>query len=191
MGPLGDESEPMKGALSMKLLRLLLVAAAMLVWAAPASASYFYYHRTSLINSTLEVMDNYGDWTGYIRAGSGSGTDACQHNNWIPLGYYAVYWHDDNYAGSSVQGRVWRLSDYQCSNGVWRTELFVHSEETSGQGQSCGPAGTDYRFCWEGDHDYYSYGCIKVARQPVPSDLRQVDSFVHAYGMSTDLWVFS
>ena len=64
MGPLGDESEPMKGALSMKLLRLLLVAAAMLVWAAPASASYFYYHRTSLINSTLEVMDNYGDWTG-------------------------------------------------------------------------------------------------------------------------------
>ena len=132
----------------MKALRLLVVAAVALASAAPASASYFYYHRTSLTNSTFEALDNFGDTTGYLRAGSGSGTDACQHNNWIPLGYYNVLWHDDYYAGSKVQGRVWRLSDYQCSNGVRRTELFVHSEETSQQGQSCGPAGTDYPFCW-------------------------------------------
>ena len=139
----------------------------------------------------VDVLNDAGYWTGDIRAGSGIDTDACQHNNWIPLGAYDVLWHDDYYTGSKIQGRVWRLSDYQCSNGVRRTELFVHSEETSQQGQSCGSAGTDYPFCWEGDHDYYSYGCIKLARQPVPSDLRQVDNLVHTEGAATDLWVFS
>jgi hypothetical protein len=175
----------------MKALLVLVTAVAAFVWAAQASASAFYYQRTSLTNSIFQASDNYGDWTGNLRAGSGSGTDACQHNNWIPLGYYSVLWHDDYYAGSAVQGRVWRLSDYQCSNGVRRTELFVHSEETSQQGQNCGPAGSDYPFCWEGSRDYYSYGCIKLARQPVPSDLRQVDSFVHTYGSAPDLWVYS
>jgi hypothetical protein len=169
-----------------------LVAAGLgaLVLAAPAPASYFYYQRTSLINSVFEGLDNYGGDTGNIRAGSGSGTDACQHYNWIPRGYYNVLWHDDYYGGSAIQGRVWRLSDYQCSNGVRRTELFIHSEETSGQGQYC-PSSGDDAFCWEGDNDYYSYGCIKLARQPVPSDLRQVDSFVHSSGAATDLWVYS
>ena len=170
---------------------LLVVALAALACATPASASYFYYDRASLTNSAFEAEDYYGDWTGFVRAGSGSGTDACQHYNWIPRGHYDVLWHDDYYAGSAVQGRVWRLSDYECSNGVRRTELFVHSEETSEQGQSCGPEGTDYPFCWEGDHDYYSYGCIKLARRPVPSDLRLIDTFVHGYGAATDLWVYS
>ncbi len=174
----------------MKATCLLVVAAAALAWVTPAPASAFYYHRTSLTNSTFEALDNYGDWTSYLRAGSGSGTDACQHNNWIPRGYYAVLWHDDYYGGSAVQGRVWRLSDYQCSNGVRRTELFVHSEENSQQGQTCYAYG-DSPFCWEGDNDYYSYGCIKLARRPAPSDLHVVDSFVHNYGAATDLWVYS
>jgi hypothetical protein len=175
----------------MKALLLLVVAAAALACAAPASASDFYYERTSLTNSAFEADDYYGNWTGSLRAGSGIGTDACQHYNWIPRGYYDVLWHDDYYAGSAVQGRVWRLSDYQCSNGVRRTELFVHSEETAGQGQDCGPDGTDYPFCWEGDGDYRSYGCVKLARRPVPSDLRRVDSFVHTYGTAQELWVYS
>src|SRR5215213_3858444 len=100
----------------MKAARLLVIAVAALVWAAPASASYFYYNRTSLTNSYFEAVDNYGDWTD-ARAGSGSGTDACQHYNWIPLGYYSVLWHDDYFDGTKIKGRVWRLSDYQCSNG--------------------------------------------------------------------------
>ena len=174
----------------MKALSVLVVIAAALAWTLPARASVFYYDRTSLIYSYFEAVDNYGDWTG-VRGGSGIGTDACQHYNWIPRGYYSVYWHDDWYAGSVIQGRVWRLSDYQCSNGVRRTELFVHSEENSQQGQSCYADGSDSPFCWEGDHDYYSYGCIKVARRPTPSDLRQIDSFVHTYGAATDLWVYS
>ena len=174
----------------MKTPYVLAAALAALVCAAPAPASDFYYQRTSLTNSTFQALDNYGAWTGYIRAGSGSGTDACQHNNWIPRGHYDVLWHDDYYGGSKIQGRVWRLSDYQCSNGVRRTELFVHSEETWQQGQACGYGG-DYPFCWEGDGDYYSLGCIKIARQPVPSDLRLVDSFVHNHGAAADLWVYS
>lgn len=175
----------------MKTAHLLVVAVAALMWAAPAPASAFYYDRTSLINSTFEALDDYGDWTGYIRAGSGIGTDACQHYDWIPRGYYSVYWHDDYFDGTKIKGRAWRLSDYQCSNGVRRTELFVHSEETAQQGRACYADGSDSPFCWEGDGDYYSYGCIKLARRPVPSDLRLVDSFVHGYGAATDLWVYS
>jgi hypothetical protein len=174
----------------MTALRLLAVAAAALVWVAPAPASAFYYHRTSLTNSTFEALDEYGDWTGYLRAGSGIDTDACQHYNWIPRGYYSVLWHDDYFDGTKIQGRVWRLSDYQCSNGIRRTELFIHSEENSQQGQTC-YASAESPFCWEGDGDYRSYGCIKLARRPVPSDLRQVDAFVHAYEAAPDLWVYS
>src|SRR6266511_2619991 len=191
VGALGREPEPLERRRSqMKALSVLVVIAAALAWTLPAPASVFYYDRTSLIYSYFEAVDNYGDWTG-VRGGSGIGTDACQHYNWIPRGYYSVYWHDDWYAGTVIQGRVWRLSDYQCSNGVRRTELFVHSEENSQQGQSCYADGSDSPFCWEGDHDYYSYGCIKVARRPTPSDLRQIDSFVHTYGAATDLWVYS
>jgi hypothetical protein len=176
----------------MKIPYLLAVALAALVCAAPAlPASSFYYQRTSLTNSVFDVLSDSGYWTGNIRAGSGIGTDACQHNNWIPRGDYDVLWHDDYYGGSAIQGRVWRLSDYQCSNGVRRTELFVHSEETSSQGQSCGSPYDDYPFCWEDSSDYYSYGCVKLARQPVPSDLREVDVFTHSYGAAADLLVYS
>ena len=176
----------------MKILHLLPLAVVALACAAPAAAdTSFYYQRTSLTNSVFDAVSSSGYWIGDIRAGSGSGTDACQHNNWIPLGDYDILWHDDDYAASDIQGRVWRLSDYQCSNGVRRTQLFVHSEETSSQGQSCGPAGTDYKFCWEGDHDYYSLGCVKLARRPTPSDLGRVDDFVHAHGAASDLLVYS
>ena len=155
---LGHQPEPMKGGITMKHCGYLLVAALVaLVWAAPRVGLVLLLPPDVADELDVRVLSTTsGYWTGYIRAGSGSGTDACQHNNWIPLGDYDVLWHDDNYPGSKIQGRVWRLSDYQCSNGVRRTELFVHSEETSGQGQSCGPSGTDYPFCWEGDHDYYS-----------------------------------
>ena len=175
----------------MKAIRLLVIAIAALVWAAPASASYFYYNRTSLTDSRFEASDNYGNWTGYLRAGSGIGTDACQYYNWLPLGYYSVYWHDDHFDGTKIKGRVWRLSDYQCSNGVRRTELFVHSEENAQQGQSCYGDGSDSPFCWEGNNDFYSYGCIKLERRPTPSELGAVDSFVHNHGAATDLWVYS
>ena len=174
----------------MKAIRLLLVAVAALVWTAPASASYFYYHRTSLTNSTFEALDNYGDWTGYIRAGSGSGTDACQHNNWIPLGYYGVLWHDDNYAGSSPGTRLAAVR-------LPVLERRPPHRAVRPLGGNLGP-GTELRTGGQrlslllgGRHDYYSLRVHQARATARPSDLRQVDSFVHTYGMATDLWVFS
>ncbi len=60
-------------------------------------------------------------------------------NNWIPLGFSTIASHSDAYNGGKIFGRVWQLPDYDCSNGVIRSELFVHSEETPSQGQTnCG-----------------------------------------------------
>jgi hypothetical protein len=155
------------------------------------AAVFDYYRNNSLINGQIRGNCGYQCVTSWYRAGSGSGTDACQTNNWIPLGGFNVNFHSDNYAGSLIQGRVWSLSDYQCSNGVIRTELFVHSQETSSQGQQC-PSGTP-DFCWDTDNDYYSNGCIKVARMPVVngySDLGRIDEFHHSLsGPVTQVWV--
>src|SRR3954454_22108730 len=103
----------------MKSRHLLVVALVALACATPASAdSSFYYQRTSLTNSIFDALSSAGYWTGNIRAGSGSGTDARQHNNWIPKGHYASLWHDDGYLGSEVPGPGGRASDWRCSIGV-------------------------------------------------------------------------
>lgn len=129
----------------------------------------FDFQRVSNTNSsyTFSWWDAYGRvyyWT--WRGGSGDSTDAC----WVNHGNY------NNYDGSAIKGRVWYWSDKPCWNGTWRTELFTHTEETAGQGQSCEP------FCWDGANDYYSQGCIKIA---YPGDINSVHSKYHAYG--TDL----
>jgi hypothetical protein len=155
----------------------------------PATAGayqwFIYWRNNSLINGSIDYNCSASTCNSpMLRAGSGSGMNACQTNNWIPIGSYNISFHDDHYAGSKIQGRVWRLADYQCSNGVRRTELFVHSEETSSQGQYCPTSGDD-PFCWEGVNDYYSDGCVKVARMPVTngySDLGRLDSWVHSLG---------
>lgn len=99
--------------------------------------------------------------------------------------------HLDN-KNSTIAGRAWQLNDYvSCANGVIRTELFVHSEETSTQGPATQGTGcplypSDDPHCWEGDGDYYSLGCIKVARWPVVSgysNLGTIDSYNHTYGI--------
>jgi hypothetical protein len=177
----------------MKRLVLLTLSALalLLVVPVPANAGYFFYWRnSSLIHGSFDYNCAGSTCNSPIyRAGSGSGTNACQHNNWIPLGHYDIPFHNDHYTGSLIQGRVWRLTDYQCSNGVRRTELFVHSEETSSNGQYC-PTGGDDPFCWEGVNDYYSNGCIKLARKPIVngySDLGRIDSWVH--GISPANWL--
>ena len=97
---------------------------------------------------------------------------------WLPTGYYDLWGHWDNYNGA-IAGRVFYLQNKPCWNGTWRTELFVHSEETAGQGQYCPTAGDD-PYCWEGAYDYYSNGCIKVSRAGYPSDLRLVHDGWHS-----------
>jgi hypothetical protein len=95
----------------------------------------------------------------------------------VPTGYYDLWGHWNNYDGK-IAGRVFYLQNKPCWNGTWRTELFVHSEETAGQGQYCPTAGDD-PYCWEGPSDYYSNGCIKVSRAGYPSDLRLVHDGWH------------
>lgn len=167
-----------------------------LIVPAGASATYYWFNYARMGSITHGRINFNCSITTcsmpFYRAGSGSGTNACQANNWIPLGTYSVPFHNDHYAGSLIQGRVWRLSDYQCSNGVRRTQLFVHSEETASNGQSgCYSGNGDGFFCWESTNDYYSQGCIKVARQPVTngySDLGRLDYEYHLWGHALD-WV--
>ena len=166
------------------MLRIVFAAAALALLSATTAnaAVYFDLHRMTMTGSVL-----YETWqdtsTGKVyaqqswRAGSGSSTDACQVGyGWIPTGTYDLWGHWDHY-DATIKGRVWYLSNHQCWNGTWRSELFIHSEETADNGQLCGSPYYDERYCWDGDGDYYSHGCIKVSRAaPYPSDLAQVDN---------------
>jgi hypothetical protein len=136
----------------------------------PASAAngWWTFHRNTNLNSTLTWKWTYppspAEYSRSWRGGSGTTMDECEiGRGWLPAGWYAQKGHWDHYDGSKVKGRVWWVQDKTCRDGsTRRTELFIHSEETASRGQSCGPAGSDYPFCWEGNNDYYSEGCIKL-----------------------------
>ena len=174
----------------MKLLVLLTAAAAALLASAQqaGAAVYFDFRRVGNTNSVL-----YETWqdpaSGRVygqqswRAGSGYTTNECQSQaGWLPRGYYNLVSHYDRYDASEIKGRVWQLSDKACWSGNVRTQLFIHSEETADNGQYC-PTPYDDRFCWEGDFDYSSIGCIKLSRStPYPSHLAQADADWHNWG---------
>jgi hypothetical protein len=165
----------------MKPFVLLALAAVALAFGTETShaAVYFDFHRITNTGSVL-----YETWqdasTGKVyaqqswRAGSGYTTNECQQNaGWLPAGYYNIVAHFDHYDASKVKGRVWQLNDKACWNGTPRSELFIHSEETASNGQTCGYP-YDEHWCWDGDSDYNSVGCIKLSRAaPYPSDLAQ------------------
>lgn len=149
-----------------------------------ATRTFFAFHRYSNTNSYLTI-NRQDVYSGAIlsqqgfRAGSGTSTNECAvGQGWLPAGWYDIVGHFEHYGGSKIQGRVWQLSDKRCYGGTGnlRTELFIHSEETSDQGQYC-PTPYDDPFCWEGDYDYYSVGCIKLAHaQPYPSDIAKANN---------------
>jgi hypothetical protein len=175
--------------------RILLVVvasvAAGVVGAAGAGATVttFDFHRMSNLSSVLTIyrqdtLDGSILNRASYRAGSGLNTNECDSaaydnvGGWLPAGYYNLWGHWDNYNGSLIQGRVWRLQDKRCAGGTGtlRTELFIHSEETASNDQTCGSPYVE-RFCWDGDGDYYSLGCIKIGRAaPYPSDLARLHS---------------
>jgi hypothetical protein len=194
---LGSKPKPMTGSerKAITVFRRLLILALCTVGltaGGPGSAHAAYYFvydkQSSSINGYIVGTCDYSAcWpSAAYRAGSGNGgKDGCQYANWIPNGTYSIRFHEDHYDGT-IKGRVWYLSDHYCSsNGVTRTELFVHSEETQDQGQLCGSPYYNEHYCWDGDVDYYSLGCIKVARRPVHSDgysdLGRVDQWYHWY----------
>jgi hypothetical protein len=186
--------------------------AALLAWSGPSAAAngWWTFDRNTNLNSTLTWKWTYppspAQYSHSWRAGSGASTDECRRGEgWLPAGWYAQWGHWNNYEGSKIKGRVWWLQDKYCHDGITkRVELFIHSEETAANGQSCSSLWDD-PFCWEREGDYYSLGCIKLARpSPVadfPSDLGSAHSYYHAYGGSSqhgdlpndayELYVFS
>jgi hypothetical protein len=129
-----------------------------LLSASPASAAIVQYDRNGITTGFLRL-----DPAGW-RAGSGQVKDACQvGRGWLPTGYYDLWGHWNHY-DSTIKGRVFYLSNKRCQYDVLRTELFIHTEETASTGQACTSAPDD-PYCWEGDFDYESNGCIKV-KQP-------------------------
>jgi hypothetical protein len=176
-----------------------LVAAAvtLAVCAGPAGTTngWWTFDRDTNTNSTLTWKWTYppspAQYVHSWRAGSGSSTAECQRGEgWLPAGWYSLWGHWNHYNGSAVKGRVWWLQDKYCADGVTkRVELFIHSEETADNGQLCSSTWDD-PFCWERVNDYYSLGCIKLARpSPVadfPNDLGSAHNHYHSYGGSPD-----
>jgi hypothetical protein len=167
---------------------------------AQRSCHYFEFAKGTNINSTLRwwYTDEYGrcnrslEW----RAGSGENTNACDavtpndpDGGWLPNGWYDLQGHWNDYAGASIRGRVWWMQDKRCSDGTLRTELFIHTEETSANGQDCSSAADD-PWCWDstaaysgagaGTNDFYSQGCIKVRRQSPEGSWPDAMSDVHS-----------
>jgi hypothetical protein len=178
---------------SWRLFVLAAVSAVALAAVAQAGATVttFDFHRISNTNSVLTIfrqdtLDGRVLNQQSYRAGSGLNTNECDSaaydnvGGWLPAGYYSLLGHFDQYPGTKIQGRVWQLQDKRCSGGTGtlRTELFIHSEETSTNGQTCGNPYNE-RFCWDGDSDYYSLGCIKISRAGSPSDLGRLDGNWH------------
>lgn len=162
----------------------LLVTAWQLSTAIPAraarSCSYVEFDKGSNINSDLLVhlFDQQARCSivPIYRVGSGLTEDACQTNQgWLPNGWYDMTstGMEHNYAGDLIRGRVWALQNKTCSDGTLRTQLFIHTEETTNNGQIC-TSDNDDPWCWDntradpgaqvGSNDYKSVGCIKVRR---------------------------
>ena len=99
---------------------------------------------------------------------------------WLPTGWYSLWGHWNGYNGSKIKGRVWYVQNKQCSNGTWRTELLIHTEETQSNGQNCTSAYDD-PFCWERPEDHYSQGCIKLNH---PTNIKNAHVRYHNYGGS-------
>lgn len=156
-------------------LLVVLVLAGLIGSATPARAGsvtgWFDYVKNarSQSNSTLywtwggDQTPNFGSLN-LARAGSGWTKNDCEKGKgWLPNGLYDQEFTKHDYNGGEVFGRVWKISSKKCAKGtVYRSDLFIHTEETPQQGQSCIP-NKDSNKCWEGNDDYTSAGCIKVA----------------------------
>ena len=116
------------------------------------------------------------------RAGSGfpgrSATNSCvKGHGWLPNGRYTLRQHDD-YAGTLIHGRAFRLSDKRCANGTLREQLFIHTESAAGNRQ-CADRPGDQICRWEYPkiNDYTSHGCIKMAPRDILALTRDYHRF--------------
>lgn len=139
---------------------------------------------TSNINGTLYAYKNDSLYTS-MTAGSGMGSaySTCQSNlGRLPDGWYSsAHDHHVDNKDNTIKGRVWGLQDKDCGSGTVRTELFIHSEETKTNGQSCPTSGDD-PYCWESAaEDYRSLGCVKIshANNGYPDSVGSLNSWWH------------
>jgi hypothetical protein len=156
----------MRGTHKRALLAAGAIMASAVAGAVPAQADEAAPTQTLVFNKGDGPTNGYVVWTLGItkkvwQAGSGNGanwSNECVRNEGhLPNGRYRILgWHD-NYRGSVIFGRVVHLEDKQCATGTWRTELFIHSEQTVNNTQ-----GNTEGTRWDGDGDYKSEGCVKL-----------------------------
>ncbi|MDQ6686362.1 MAG: hypothetical protein M3Z50_01910 [Actinomycetota bacterium] len=127
------------------------------------------------------VVRDHASW----RAGSGmlgrAGRNSCAKGlGWLPNGDYAEQLYDD-YEGSLIKGRAFRISDHRCHNGTLRQDLFIHSEQGSHNTQ-CPNRPGDQACRWEYPkiNDYKSRGCIKMSPGDLASLVRHYHRFFRA-----------
>jgi len=175
-------------------MSLVAVAVGTLVFAlaAPAAATpgagngnYLWYKPgTKATNGTLRA------YTGYYQAlsmtaGSGStinwNNPCIQNAGRLPNGWYSTYnGHHVDHKSDLIRGRVWGLSDKAAPGCPLRTELFIHTEETTSNGQDCPTSGDD-PYCWENSDDYKSIGCVKISHpnNGFPNSVGSLHSWWH------------
>ena len=131
-------------------------------------------------DGTWHVVDE-ASW----RAGSGFGgpgtEDSCaKGRGWLPDGRYSLRQYDD-YHGTLIHGRAFRLSDKRCRNGTLREQLFIHTEASAGNGQ-CPDAPGDQVCRWEYPkiNDYRSAGCIKLSPPDIADLVHRYQRYFHA-----------
>jgi hypothetical protein len=130
-----------------------------------------------------------GTWTNVAhdswRAGSGmpgaGTTNSCYKNHgWLPNGRYSLLQYDD-YPGTLIHGRVFRLSDQRCANGTLRQQLFIHTETGPGNIQCPnGPGDQPCRWEYPQINDYTSHGCIKMSPASILALTRDYQRFFKA-----------
>lgn len=119
------------------------------------------------------------------RAGSGfpgaATENPCAKNRgWLPNGRYSVR-QVENYPGSLIRGRVFRLSDKRCPDGTLRQELFIHTETGPGNHQCAdGPGDQICRWEFPKINDYTSHGCIKMSPASILALTRAYHRFFRA-----------
>lgn len=165
-------------------LATFLAVAAPAAVAAPSwsGGEYMWYRYTSdPADGDLYLYQNSSIYTS-MRAGSGQGNDECiSDHGRLPVGWYsgAHEYHVHN-KNNTIKGRVWGISDKACYNGNVRFALFIHTEETSSNGQSC-PTGGDDPYCWDTVNDYKSLGCIKISHpnNGYPNSVNSLNNWWH------------
>lgn len=119
------------------------------------------------------------------RSGSGlpgpATENACvKGNGWLPDGTYSLRQYDD-YAGTLIHGRAFRLADKRCANGTLREQLFIHTE-SGARNHQCADGPGDQICRWEFPkiNDYTSHGCIKLSPSAILALTRDYHRFFHA-----------